>query len=165
VEVTSVCLSLCDVVSASTPFAQFSSKSVWNFTTNNFRALKLGVQKFPAIFFIYLDRSGCNLVYTVSSAIVSFVKIGAVKSRSLLGWRGSERNSTHTFHNYCPIWMKFGILYRIHILLLSVCEFRENRRSEKPCFYYFRGWSFICACTVTFWKWRTSCPCRQLKPL
>jgi hypothetical protein len=66
----------------------------------------------------------------VYSVIVDFAKIHPVKAVLCLGssWvcvRDSQIN--------CPICVKFGIT-DLHIMLVSICELRENRRREGCAF-------------------------------
>jgi len=37
---------------------------------------------------------------------------------------------TRTFHIYYPIWVKFR--GDLHLVLMSICAFRENRRRKAP---------------------------------
>ena len=56
--------------------------------------------------------------------IVSFRKIGVVKFA--LCFRGRKWISFRTVRVYCLLWAKFDL----HLVLWSICEFRENRRRE-----------------------------------
>jgi len=55
----------------------------------------------------------------------------------------------HTCHIYYSIWVELSIR-ALHIILLSVCDFCENRHRRRP---YFSQWCVSPKCT-TFWRWR-----------
>jgi hypothetical protein len=49
--------------------------------------------------------------------------------------QGRQLISVHIFHISCPVWVKFGAGDQ-HMMLLNMCEFRENRRSEGCTFLW-----------------------------
>jgi hypothetical protein len=79
---------------------------------------------------VFHGRFGWNSILKISKqcrwVVLSFVK--SVQWKPYVA-SGRKLIFTRTFHIYCPIRLKFGIR-DLHMMLLSICEFRENRYSE-----------------------------------
>lgn len=110
----------------------------------------LGQNKFPTTFHRLIGRSG-RIPYGMFPNN-STRQIGAPSK--------AQFTSILKFRIYFPIWVKFGVRHiRVHIMLLSICDFRENVCLEKS--YFQMGvnilrFTRVLRKSMTFWKLRTS---------
>jgi hypothetical protein len=138
----------CNLVSATKQFLGFSWYPAQNFLAKNcpVRVFFVKIEVTVKLYFERQIRVKCSLFFfSLSSSLAKF-GIGDVHrnlQRQGVSWKsahwktyfryGFKYVSIRMFHIYGPICVKFGTTH-LHIKLLSICEFHENRSRQGRAF-------------------------------